>query len=70
MPKKTIDDLGDIKGKPTYFFTKASELDPKYVDVAIRRWQAWTGETARLAATGQTFAEVAADRIGQPLASV
>lgn len=31
------------------------ELDPYYVDVAIRRWQALTGETAVLAETGQTF---------------
>ena len=44
------------------------ELDPKYVDVAIRRWQAWTGGTARLAATGQSFAEVAASQGAKALA--
>lgn len=33
------------------------ELDPLYCDVAIRRWQALTGEAAVLAANGQTFAE-------------
>lgn len=32
------------------------ELDPAYVDVAIRRWQALTGREAVLVATGQTFA--------------
>jgi DNA modification methylase len=32
------------------------ELDPAYVDVAIRRWQALTGKEAVLAATGESFA--------------
>ena len=27
---------------------RAIELDPKYVDVAIRRWEKYTGKTARL----------------------
>ena len=31
------------------------ELDPAYVDVAIRRWQEMTGENAVHAVTGQTF---------------
>ncbi len=38
------------------------ELDPIYVDVAIRRWQQLTGKTAILQATGQSFAEVEAER--------
>lgn len=38
------------------------ELDPLYVDVAIRRWQAFTKRDAVLSSTGQTFDEVAADR--------
>ena len=33
------------------------EIDPLYVDVIIRRWQALTGEQARHAGTGQSFAE-------------
>lgn len=37
------------------------ELDPKYVDVIVRRWQTLTGKTATLEATGQTFAEAEAD---------
>ena len=36
------------------------ELDPLYVDLAIRRWQAITGEQAVNAVTGQTFDERAA----------
>ena len=31
------------------------ELDPKYVDVIVRRWQDWTGQEARCAATGVSF---------------
>ena len=42
----------------------AVELDPAYVDVAVARWQAFTGEAARLEADGRSFAEVGAERIG------
>ena len=45
---------------------RALELDPLYVDVAIRRWQTFTGEAATLALTGETFAEIE-DRRGDPL---
>ena len=31
------------------------ELDPKYCDVIIKRWQDFTGETATLEATGEPF---------------
>lgn len=41
------------------------EIDPLYVDVAIRRWQSFTGKDAILAETGQTFDEVAAARRSQ-----
>ena len=33
----------------------AIELDPLYVDVAVRRWQAFTGAKATLLADGRTF---------------
>jgi DNA modification methylase len=33
------------------------ELDAKYCDVIINRWQDFTGQTATLEATGQTYAE-------------
>lgn len=36
------------------------EIDPVYVDVAIRRWQNHTGEKAVLAITGECFDDVAA----------
>jgi DNA modification methylase len=35
------------------------EINPLYVDMAIRRWQAYTGNVARLAGDGKTFEEVA-----------
>jgi DNA modification methylase len=38
------------------------ELDPKYVDVTIRRWQEWTGKVAALEDDGRSFEEVAAGR--------
>jgi DNA modification methylase len=38
------------------------ELDPRYVDVAVRRWQAYTKRDAILEPTGETFDEVTAVR--------
>jgi DNA modification methylase len=42
------------------------EIDPAYVDVAVRRWQTYTGKRATLLATGQTFEEVEETRISAP----
>ena len=39
------------------------ELNPVYVDVAVERWQLFTGEAAVLADSGETFADVKAKRI-------
>ena len=36
----------------------AIELNPAYVDVAVRRWQEFTGKQATLERTGETFADV------------
>ncbi len=41
---------------------RALEIDPAYVDTAVRRWQALTGEAATLAETGLAFDAVAAER--------
>ena len=41
----------------------AMELDPKYVDVAVTRWQEFTGQTAILESTGKTFEETKQERI-------
>ena len=38
------------------------EIDPAYVDVAVRRWQAFTGERATLLADGSSFDVIAAER--------
>jgi DNA modification methylase len=37
---------------------RAMELHPPYVDAAVRRWQRWTGGSARLDGDGRTFDEV------------
>lgn len=42
-------------------YARLMELDPKYVDVIVRRWCEFTGKQATHAATGATFAEVEAD---------
>ena len=43
----------------------AIELSPAYVDVAVRRWQAFTGQAATLEENGRSFAETGADRAGE-----
>lgn len=40
----------------------AIELSPAYVDVAVRRWQNFTGERATLDGDGRTFDEIADER--------
>lgn len=41
------------------------ELDPKYCDVIVKRWQDFTGCHATLEATSQTFAEVSNGKASQ-----
>jgi DNA modification methylase len=41
----------------------ALELDPKYVDVAVLRWQALSGQEARLDGDGRTFEQIKAERM-------
>ena len=41
------------------------ELNPAYIDVAIDRWQQFTGANAVLADTGETFAELKAKRLAE-----
>jgi DNA modification methylase len=48
----------EITGRRAY----ALELDPLYVDAAVRRWEAYTGGEAIHAATGATFAAIATTR--------
>ena len=42
------------------------ELDPKYVDTAVIRWQQFVGRDALLEANGRTFREVAEQRLPAP----
>jgi len=47
---------------------RALEVDPAYVDVAVRRWQTYTGKSAVLAGPGETF-EAVEDRRTAKLAA-
>jgi len=38
------------------------ELDPKYIDVIVQRWQTLAGKQAKLEGDGRTFEEVAEER--------
>jgi DNA modification methylase len=37
---------------------RSMELDPKYCDVIVRRWQDFTGKKAVLESSGKTFNEL------------
>ncbi|MCC7063411.1 MAG: DNA modification methylase [Planctomycetes bacterium] len=43
------------------------ELDPRYVDVIVQRWEKATGREATLDGDGRTFAVIKAERSGIPL---
>lgn len=43
--------------------SRLMELDPRYCDVIVKRWQEFTGKTATLESTGQTFGEINAERL-------
>ncbi len=45
------------------------EINPGYVDVAVRRWQAFSGKDALQVASGLTFEEIGLQRVGQKAAS-
>lgn len=45
---------GEMTGRHVY----AIELSPQYVDVAVKRWQDFTGQQAMLEGDGRTFDEV------------
>ena len=47
----------------------ALELSPAFVDVAVLRWQRFTGKTASLAGDGRSFTEIAAHREHEELPS-
>lgn len=48
---------------------RALEIEPSYVDVSVRRWQSFTGKSAVLEATGQTFEQVEEQRAPRPAAA-
>ena len=49
-----------IAAEKTGRVARLMELDPKYVDVIVRRWQDWTGQEATRAADGVAFPTLAA----------
>jgi DNA modification methylase len=42
---------------------RVMELDPKYVDVIVRRWQSFSGGVATLEGDGTAFDAIAAQRV-------
>ena len=50
-----------IAAEKTGRLARLIELDPKYVDVIVRRWQDWTGQQATREADGVPFDDLAPD---------
>ena len=48
----------------------ALEIQPAFVDVALRRWEKATGKEAVLEATGETFAAVRDDRLDSDIVHI
>ena len=41
------------------------ELEPAYVDVIVKRWEAYTEEAATLKGDGRTFSQVSEERLAE-----
>lgn len=54
-----------IAGEMTGRAIHAIELSPAYVDVAVKRWQDFTGQKAIHEASGKTFAELSEDQVNK-----
>jgi DNA modification methylase len=52
-----------IAAESTQRACHAMELDPAYVDVAVRRWEVFTGQSATLDGDGRSLDEIAAERL-------
>lgn len=52
-----------IAAERTGRYARAIELDPQYVDVAVKRWQRITGNQAILETTGQVWDQVCLERL-------
>ena len=50
---------GEMEARRVY----AMELHPPYVDVAVQRWEEFTGKTAVLEGDVRSFAEIKAERV-------
>jgi DNA modification methylase len=59
-----------IAAEKTGRVCRGVELDPRYVDVIIRRYKVVTGREAVLAETGETFASLAEGRAADPAMTV
>jgi DNA modification methylase len=56
-----------IAAERTGRWARTMEIDPHYVDVAVKRWQDYTGKSAVLVNTGQTFEEAGERSFDGPL---
>jgi len=41
---------------------RTEQIDPRYVDTIVRRWQTYTGESARHLPSNRTFKQIESER--------
>ena len=58
-----LEQVGNVVGFAARVAAVGVELDPHYCDVICRRFEAFTGQSAQLAETGEAFADAAAQRM-------
>jgi DNA modification methylase len=52
-----------IAAETTHRVAYGVEIEPTYIDMAVRRWQTFTGRVARLSGDGRTFEEIQDGRL-------
>ena len=67
IPQADLDDLRDRLARTRYAPAAPGDswdygTPESYLRVMVERWQAFTGETARLESDGRTFAAITAER--------
>lgn len=55
-----------IASEKTGRIARLIELEPRYCDVIVKRWQEFTGREATHSPTGETFAQLSAKRLAAP----
>jgi hypothetical protein len=68
LPGPSVSQAGDVWILGNHRVMCGDALD-RGIDVAVRRWQAYTGKVATLEASGKSFEEIEEERVGPAIAA-